>query len=174
VLKSKMNRKNIGILIGFMILFSMCLIPTMFLLNQKPIINYYYEENYYTKNETISELNINYIETSITFLNLTDNPKWFYSVSYNLISGYEIFFDINNTFYINPIYCYIIPDYLFEIWNEDNREHYYHIGGIKAFINNLEYFSFWIPENSGVWHFCWWYSGVANNITIKTIYPIFN
>ncbi len=177
------NIKNVGLILAIVIA-GVSLPTSIISIMNKPttliteVNNYYYNntiiERYYY-NETDSELNINYTESTITFLNLTNNPEWFYNISYNLIKNYKVFFDINNTFAINQIFCYIIPDYLFEFWIDSNPlEDYYHIGGIKVFSGAFDHFSFWIPESSGIWHFAWFYSGVANNVTIKTIYPLIN
>ena len=54
--KNIMNRKNYALIGGFVLLFSMAIIPSVMLFNQKPIINNYYEFNNFSYyNETIPE-----------------------------------------------------------------------------------------------------------------------
>lgn len=86
-----MNRKNLGLIIGFLTIFSMALTPTVLLINQKPKIIYETVIEQYYNNNTVIINNTEYLPINRTieyyhFASVQPND-FFFNATFNITFG---------------------------------------------------------------------------------------
>ena len=175
------NIKSVGLILAIAI--ASVSLPIGIMGFNKGTINNYYTNNYYTTNNNTTIINGNttidepelkplYVQDYTTFFNLTDNPDWFYDVSYNLTEGYEVFFKANSSDYFGSE-IFIIQSYLFEIWDSDRSRNIYEKS--ISFDTSVGSSGRWLTHTSGNWYFCFRYEhagGTGVDITIEITYCI--
>jgi len=168
--------QNIGLLVAIIIA-SVSLPIGIIGFMRNPIINNYYEDNYYSYNyysyynQTYygeNETEPYYPPENVTYNNLINDTDWFHHRVYNLTGNHIITWWFNRT-NTNQLGVWIIQDYLFDWWLEDNSSHFYHN---DIFGGSLIFKKEWNVPFSNTWHvyFRYWHtSDPGLNITITTM-----